>query len=114
MAAFKKNLTSQGITPHQFVFQFVVVLLGVYLAIFFEGKAESRAQEAEARSLLERVFAEIELDEADMAETLRDQERMEEAYGALAGLLTIASSVEEPATKRWGDGRYAGGRCQET
>ncbi len=69
MIGLKKNLTSQGITPYQFAFQFVVVILGVYLAIVFEGKAEDRARANDANAMLVRVLSELTLDEGEM-ETL--------------------------------------------
>ena len=86
MAGLNQKLSKQGITPYQFAFQFVVVLLGVYLAIFFEGKAQSREQEQDARAMLESVLREIELDENDISETLTAQGEMEQSYAALAGL----------------------------
>ena len=58
MAKLRKRMSSQGITLEQFAFQFVVVLLGVYLAILFESKAEDRSRAADARAMLVSVLAE--------------------------------------------------------
>jgi hypothetical protein len=107
MSGFRSRLARQGITVEQFAFQFVVVLLGVYLAIFFESKAEERALQADARATLVNVLQELRTDQADIEETLAEQADLGEASAALRDLLAIASPAEEPAIDSLLSGRLA-------
>ena len=59
---FKK----EGITWPQFFFQFVIVLLGVYLAIFFERKAQERDLQEDTVVMLQNVLTELEQDEDEI------------------------------------------------
>ena len=108
MSGLRKKLSSQGITPAQFGFQFIVVLLGVYLAILFEGKAEDRSREMEARTMLANVLDEMELDRADMARIQGIQADRERAFQYLADLLSVATEAEEPAIDSLFTGPLAG------
>lgn len=74
MLNWRSRLASQGITWEQLVFQFVIVVLGVYLAIAFEGRAEDRARVAQAHDLLERVLKELTLDESHIKEIMAGAE----------------------------------------
>ena len=95
MAGIRKKLSSQGITPAQFGFQFVVVLLGVYLAIFFENKAEDQSREADARTLLANVLSELELDEGEILGRRQDQLEAATAAESMMDLLAKASPADD-------------------
>ncbi len=66
MFVFRKKLASQGITWEQLVFQFLVVLVGVYLAISFERWADDHSRQGEANAMLGRIVEELRLDEEDL------------------------------------------------
>ena len=66
MFGLPKRFSSQGITWEQLAFQFLIVLIGVYLAISFERRAEDRSRQEEASEMLGRILDEIRLDEADI------------------------------------------------
>jgi len=66
MFKFRKRLSSQGITWEQLGFQFVIILLGVYLAISFERRVEESARIKDAHEMLGRVLDELRLDEAEI------------------------------------------------
>jgi hypothetical protein len=95
MAGLKRRLSSQGITPEQFFFQFVVVLLGVYLAILVEGKAEDRSRAEDARVMLAAVLAELDADELEIREMRETHLGLQQASEDLLDLLAIASPAED-------------------
>ena len=95
MAGLRKRFNTQGITLEQFAFQFIVVLLGVYLAIFFEGKAEDRSRAAEAGAMLQSVVGELEFDEREILEVRQAQAEYVSASETLMDLLMTASQAEE-------------------
>ena len=97
MPGLRKRLTSEGITPLQFGFQLVVVLLGVYLAILFESKAEDRSRQAEALAMLGNVLGELELDEDELGRVIQRDREIHDAFVHLQDLLTAASEAEEAA-----------------
>ena len=97
MADLRKRMFSQGISLEQFAFQFVVVLLGVYLAIFFENKAEDRSRAADARAMLVNVLGEMELDEEEILDRRQAQVETVRAAETLMDLLATASPAEDAA-----------------
>jgi hypothetical protein len=96
MTALCRRLVRQGITLEQFGFQFVVVLLGVYLAIVLENCAQDRAEEEQANAMLADVLLEIQDDEREIQAVLAAQRELQEAYGALEAYLITASLADEP------------------
>ena len=86
MPGLRKRIASEGITPLQFAFQLVVVLLGVYLAIHFESKAEDRSRQAEALAMLGNVLGELELDEEELWASHPEGSRDSRHFRPYAGL----------------------------
>jgi hypothetical protein len=92
MFASSKRLTSQGITWEQLAFQFVVVLLGVYLAISFESCAAERSRQEEAMGMLARVLEELRLDQAHFGEVIAEGGAKAPAFDALVSLMAAGSN----------------------
>lgn len=88
MFGFRKRLTSQGITWEQLAFQFVIILLGVYLAIALERWAEERGREEDAREMLTRVVDELRLDEAEIELALARADTISGAFDTLFALMS--------------------------
>lgn len=65
-----KRLTSQGITWEQLLFQFVIVLVGVYLAIYLERSAKEAGDQARLHDMLGFLLDEIAQDERDIQSIL--------------------------------------------
>ena len=97
MTGLKKKFTSQGITLEQFAFQFVVILLGVYLAVVFEGKAGDRSRRGDADAMLATVLRELALDEQDMEVVLEGKREMARGFASFADLLVNPSQNDEAA-----------------
>jgi hypothetical protein len=97
MDGLKKRFVLQGITLEQFAFQFIVILLGVYLAILFEGKGEDRSREAEAEAMLLSVLSELNSDEEEMEDVIDAQRERAQGYATVADLLATASTADEAA-----------------
>lgn len=95
MPGLLKRFKTQGISVEQFAFQFIVVLLGVYLAIFLEGKAEDRSRAAEARVMLQSVARELEFDEGEILRVRQEQAEYVLASETLLDLLETASPADE-------------------
>jgi hypothetical protein len=97
MGRFSDRLSKEGITWIQFLFQFVIIVLGVYLAIFFERKAGERELEEDTRVMLQNVLTELEQDEAEILEKLETQAVRLETARALGEVLARAEAVDGPA-----------------
>ena len=97
MPGLRKRIASEGITPLQFAFQLVVVLLGVYLAIHFESKAEDRSRQAEALAMLGNALGELEWDEEELGRVIQRDREIHDTFVHMQDLLTVASDAEEPA-----------------
>ncbi len=93
---FREKFSSQGITWEQLGFQFVVILLGVYLAIFFEGCAEDRQHGQEAADLMVHVLDELLLDERDFQAVSDGREEVLMALDSLTLLFRIGSDSNGP------------------
>ena len=87
MFNFSKRLTSQGITWEQLLFQFVIVVLGVYLAIAFERRAEEQNRQEDAREMLGRVLEELRLDEAEFNQIIAGADLICPAFDSLSVLM---------------------------
>ena len=92
----RRRFTSQGITWEQLAFQFLVVLLGVYLAVSFERKAEERGRQGDAIELLGHLLDELVLDEADFRVVASAQAEIRVALDSLGVLLAIGSDSNAP------------------
>jgi len=92
MSRIRERLTSQGITWEQFAFQFVIVLLGVYLAVSFERRVEERGRREDAHEMLGRVLAELRLDEAEIRDVVAEAEGKAAAYDSLSVLMADGSN----------------------
>jgi len=97
MGRLSELLKKEGITWPQLLFQFVIVLLGVYLAILFERKAEERNFHDDTMVMLQNVLTELEQDEGELEEKLEIQAIRGEAVQALAELLARAAPSEASA-----------------
>ena len=97
MGRFSERLKREGVTWPQFLFQFIIVLLGVYLAILSERKAEERNLQEDTEVMLRNVLRELEADEDELFRILGLQEiRLETAEG-LGELLSRASQDDAAA-----------------
>jgi hypothetical protein len=91
MRKFFDRLKREGVTWPQFFFQFVIVLLGVYLAILVERKAAERSLQEDTEVMLQNVLAELEDDEAELVRILDIQQVRLETAEALVDRLARAS-----------------------
>ena len=71
---WRSRLAAQGITLHQFVFQLVVVTIGVFIAVALQSRAENRAHREDAAHMLEAIDAELgkDLQEIDIVRKNRE------------------------------------------
>ena len=96
MGKFNEGLKREGITWPQFFFQLVIVLLGVYLAIFFERKAQERSLAEDTAVMLRNVVTELEQDEGEIQRILGIVARKGEIARQMADLLARASQEDVP------------------
>jgi len=89
-------LKRQGITWPQFFFQFVIVLLGVYLAVFFERKAQERSLAEDTTVMLQNVVTELGQDEGEILRILGNVAMKQEIALEMADLLARASQEDAP------------------
>ena len=96
MGDIKSRLKSQGISVEHFVFQFIVVLMGVYLAIVMEGWADDRGRVNDAEAILGSIAGELALDAEEIADVIEVQGEMVRASATLSDLLMEESGSNAP------------------
>ena len=96
MGRFIDALKRERITWSQFFFQLVIVLLGVYLAIFFERKAQERSLAEDTAAMLQNVVTELEQDDAEIQRILGIVNNKKEIALEMVGLLARASQEDAP------------------
>ena len=97
MERISERLAREGITWPQFFFQFIIVLLGVYLAILSERKAEERNLQEDTEVMLLNILGELEDDEEELQRILDLQEVRLQTVEALGDVLAEASQANAPA-----------------
>lgn len=88
----RSRLLAQGITWEQLAFQFVIVLLGVYLAISLESCAERRNRQEDTMALLTRILGELRLDQAHFEDVIAEGEAKAPPFDALLSLMADGSN----------------------
>ena len=68
---WRRHLLRQGITPEQFVFQFVIVAVGVWLAIVVGDRTNRADLHEQANSTLRSVLHELQADRGEMNSALQ-------------------------------------------
>jgi len=96
MSKFCDGLRREGITWPQFFFQLVIILLGVYLAIFFERKAQERSLAEDTAVMLQNVVTELKQDEDELQRILGIVTKKGEVARQMADLLARASQEDAP------------------
>ena len=89
----RSKLREEGVTVTTVLFEFFIILAGVYVAIAFDDFVTKRESATQARAALIAVAAEVERDKEDIHEVLGVQRDRLEAYAG------IVSALENPATE---------------
>jgi hypothetical protein len=84
------TLVARGITLSQLLFQLLVTIAGVYIAIHLQDAADQRGRARDADRTLRAVSAELREDEATLASIIADQQQQ------TAAMREIASAVRSP------------------
>jgi hypothetical protein len=71
---WRGQLARQGITPEQFVFQFLIVAAGVWLAIVIGNNTAAQQRHIRANASLRAVLEELRQDEADIKAIIAAQD----------------------------------------
>jgi len=96
MGRVSDRLKREGITWPQFFFQFVIVLLGVYLAILSERRAEENNLREDAEVILGNLLTELEQDEAELERIIQAQSSRLAAARRLGDVLARAAASDAP------------------
>ena len=82
-AGLRKKLRLEGLTASAVLFDFFIVLAGVYVAIFFDQLVEDRERAEQAQVSLYAVMDELDRDEQDIRGVLEVQAERLEAYAEI-------------------------------
>ena len=96
MGRLSERLRREGVTWPQFFFQFVIVLLGVYLAVLSERRAEENSLQEDAEVILGNLLTELDQDEAELERIIQAQSRRLDALRRLGDVLASAAQSDAP------------------
>jgi hypothetical protein len=80
-----------------YVYQIIIVILGVFLGITFESMASERDRTQKAHEALDQLVADLQRDDADMHRIIEQQRGQERDFGEIASWL---SETEETRSAR--------------
>jgi hypothetical protein len=107
---WSRSLREQGITWQQFIFQFLIVAVGVWLAIIVGAYTTRNDRREAARDALRNILIELRQDETEFREVIKAQESNLAALTALSDEIAKPNPSDSLVAAVYGRGVGVGGR----